>query len=447
MTMKERDTTEMVLEKDEEEQSVAEQETVEQDEEQQPVAEQPADTPTSPRRKWRRVILAIVALVAIGLAAAVGVRIAINDDGYRNVYLEMLTATGIDSDSSDEDIEQAMVAMADMFLSEACPAGVSIAVTRNGSRIFVPKGVLKVGGADKINQDTLFEIGSVSKPITGLVLAALITTGDLTLDTPLNDELPRSVPDLIVNGKLVTLRQLVTHTAGFPRLSKKMRDTGPEDLMKPNPYAGFTEADMLLEIGIASTELSQTGNIEYSNFGFSTLAFILARNQNMSYPALQKSWTDRLALNSTWAGSLPNSLLPNLSTGYRNDHVVPHWYDGGIFIDGAYSTVSSTSDLLTLVERYLAPDELQDEVIRDALQLSLTPLEQPNEQTIGLAFAWLYSKEQNLGVWQHKGAMPGFFTNVAFQPASKTGVVVLSNCANKEAIDIGNALSFKLFRV
>jgi CubicO group peptidase (beta-lactamase class C family) len=71
-----------------------------------------------------------------------------------------LTATGIDSDSSDEDVEQAMVAMADMFLSEACPGGVSIAVTRNDSRILVPKGVLTSGGGDKINQDTLFEIGS-----------------------------------------------------------------------------------------------------------------------------------------------------------------------------------------------------------------------------------------------------------------------------------------------
>ncbi len=215
-------------------------ETGEQDDEEQPVAEQAsvaeqaAATPTSPpRRKRRRVILAIVALVVIGCAITVGVRLSI-DDEYHNVYLDMLTTIGIDSESSNEDIEQAMAAMADRFLSKACPAGVSIAVTRNESRIFVPKGVLK-GGADKIDQDTLFEIGSVSKPITGLVLAALITTCDLTLDTPLNDELPDSVPDLIVNGKLVTLRQLVTHTAGFPRLSKKMRDVESQDFRKPSP--------------------------------------------------------------------------------------------------------------------------------------------------------------------------------------------------------------------
>jgi CubicO group peptidase (beta-lactamase class C family) len=248
------------------------------------------------------------------------------------------------------------------------------------------------------------------------------------MDTPLNDELPDSVPDLIVNGKLVTLRQLVTHTAGFPRLSKKMRDTGPENLREPNPYAGFTEADMLLEIGIASTELSQMGNIEYSNFGFSILAFILARNQNMSYPALQRSWTDRLALNSTWAGSLPNSLLPNLSTGYRGDHVVPHWYEGGLFIDGAGSTVSSTSDLLTLVEGYLAPDKLQDEGVRDALLLSLTSLEQPKEQLSGVAFAWFYSRERNLGIWGHS-VLRWFLTNVV-STNIQDRCCYLSNCGN-----------------
>jgi CubicO group peptidase (beta-lactamase class C family) len=94
----------------------------------------------------------------------------------------------------------------------------------------------------------------------------------------------------------------------------------------------------------------------------------------------------------------------------------------------------------------LAPDESQDEVIRDALQLSLTSLEQqPNHPQTGVDFSWFYSREQNIGLWQHTGATAGFLTNVAFQPSSKTGVVVLSNCADSDAIDIGNALSFKLF--
>jgi preprotein translocase subunit Sec63 len=89
-------------------------ETVEQMKKKQPQREQePVDYTNVSQRKRRRVMIAIVALV-VKFATSGGA--TTNNDEYRNVYLEMLTAIGIDSDSSDEDVKQAMVAMADMFL-------------------------------------------------------------------------------------------------------------------------------------------------------------------------------------------------------------------------------------------------------------------------------------------------------------------------------------------
>ena len=62
--------------------------------------------------------------------------------------------------------------------------------------------------------------------------------GDVTLDTHLNERLPALVPDLLVNDKLVTFRQLVTHTAGLRTLPKNLSDKQITDPKGPNPYAG-----------------------------------------------------------------------------------------------------------------------------------------------------------------------------------------------------------------
>jgi len=395
-----------------------------------------------PKRR-RRILIGVsvtfVVLIVITLAAV----LTTDDPPNPAVYQDILTEAGINRTSSDAAVEKAMAALADQFMT-ACPAGISIAVTRNDTRIIVPRGVLNVEDPTRrVDQDTLFEIGSVSKPLTGLVLANQIVAGNISLDTPLNLLLPDSVPDLVVNGSLVTFRQLVTHTAGFPRVSNNLRDKGQVDLKGPNPYAGYNETDMLREITIAASELSQTGDVEYSNFGFSILGYLLERSQNASFPALQKDVTDRLGMDNTWI-EIPEEARVNLSTGYLDQDAVPHWFDGGLFINGAGSTLSSTRDLLTWIELLMSPEEkLQDEDLVETLQLSLESLK-PVSDDSGVSFAWFYSGEPSF--WAHTGATAGFVTYVAFQPETHAGIVVMSNCFTDYGIfDLGNAIASKVF--
>jgi CubicO group peptidase (beta-lactamase class C family) len=299
-----------------------------------------------------------------------------------------------------------------------------------------------------VDQDTLFEIGSVSKPVTGLVLAHEIannSSNNLTFDTPINSLLPDSVPDMVLKGELVTFRQLVTHTAGFPRLPQVIRDSDYNSYYDPNPYAGYSQEDMLRELSIAASELSQTGDYQYSNFGFSTLAYLLATSQNTTFPLLQRELLQRLGLDDTWI-ELPEEARQNLSTGYRNQEQTPYWFDGGLFINGGGSTLSSVRDMLTLVEVLMSPKEkLQDANLIAALELSLSSLyEFPSTDNAGVAFAWNYGGTPRF--YSHGGATAGFVTYAAFQPATQTGVITLSNCGgNYDSATLGDALAVKLF--
>ena len=77
----------------------------------------------------------------------------------------------------------------------------------------------------------------------------------------------------------------------------------------------------------------------------------------MTFPQLQKGVTDRLGVNNTWIETLSENARQNLSTGYWDQDVVPYWFNGGVFINGAGSALSSTRELLTLVKILMAPEE------------------------------------------------------------------------------------------
>ena len=402
--------------------------------------------------KWFFAVLCVAAVAFAVVAVAVTLSIGNDDDAETFPYRDMVEELELSPESRDEDIVQAVNVMNEHF-SQKCKAGWAVAVIRNGKRLVVPQGVLRIGEAERVNADTLFEIGSISKPITGLVLAQHIVAGLVTLETPLNDRLPDSIPDLVVNGELVTFGQLVTHTAGFPRLSRNVRDRS-WDWFKDNPYGGYSEEDMLREISIAADELSQSGKLEYSNFGFSILAYLLSKNANETFPVLQKSLTEQLSMNNTWIESLPETARVRLSTGYSGSSPTPYWFDGGYFINGAGSSLCSVNDLCRLVEVLVAPDMLAgvsdgENDLVEALKLSLTPLH-TTSSTNGVGFSWFYGHPNETDLMEtsfsHTGGTAGFAAFASFQPRSQMGVVAMTNCGDRgrALVSMGTALASKL---
>ena len=85
---------------------------------------------------------------------------------------------------------------------------------------------------------TIYEIGSIGKAFTGVLLADMVNAGQVKLDDPLQKYVPKSVK-VPVNGQPITLEHLVTQTSGLPRLPDNMV---PKDPL--NPYADYTVKQM-----------------------------------------------------------------------------------------------------------------------------------------------------------------------------------------------------------
>lgn len=136
-------------------------------------------------------------------------------------------------------------------------------------------------GADGFDRDTLFEIGSISKIFTSLLLADMVQRGEVSLDDPARTYLPQGATMPTRDGREITLLDLATHRSGLPRLPGNLSITDAA-----NPYVDYTEADMLEFLAGYALPRGAGAEYEYSNLGTGLLGYLLARRAGTDYETL-----------------------------------------------------------------------------------------------------------------------------------------------------------------
>lgn len=122
-------------------------------------------------------------------------------------------------------------------------------------------------------KDDLFCVGSVTKVMTGSILANAVRSGLVDLDEPVNDCLP---PELHIDPR-VTLRHLATHTSGLPDYPEGMGDNLPADVRRISPGTGYTTEDLARCIASGGCRSLTTPGyrFNYSNLGAGLLGIAL----------------------------------------------------------------------------------------------------------------------------------------------------------------------------
>ena len=93
----------------------------------------------------------------------------------------------------------------------------------------------------------IFEIGSLSKTFTSILLADAVNAGKVKLDDPVNKYLPDSIPFLQYEGIPVTLQNIANHSSGIPRMPSNFHSS---DFM--NPYTDYDQHDISVSIKIST---------------------------------------------------------------------------------------------------------------------------------------------------------------------------------------------------
>jgi D-alanyl-D-alanine-carboxypeptidase/D-alanyl-D-alanine-endopeptidase len=269
---------------------------------------------------------------------------------------------------------------------------------------------------------TLFEIGSVTKTFTSLLLADGVVRGDWALDDPVRDLLPAGSVVPTRDGVEITLGHLATHTSGLPSSPVPLVRGSVEMLRGRDPYADLTPDGLLA--ALAEARLGRTpgtGGVHYSNLGVGVLGRALAHASGTSYGALVEQRVCRpLGLVDTATHDrLTDEQLARLAPGHRGrGRPAPAWPLDGL--PGAGALRSTAEDLLRYLDAWLEPDSTP---LGDAVRLCLQPRVE-GRQAIGLG--WLLTERPHR-LWWHNGGTGGYRAFVGFVPETRTAVAVLGN--------------------
>jgi serine-type D-Ala-D-Ala carboxypeptidase/endopeptidase len=315
--------------------------------------------------------------------------------------------------SSDAPIGDVVSEHVGKVAGELPSGGVVVAVVAGGEEEVVVLG--------DVPADGIFEIGSITKPFTGILLAEMVSRGEVGLEDPVE----RHLPDGVAGPAGIRLIDLATHSAGLPRLPPGFEPTDMDD-----PYADFTVEDLYTALGKTELEFEIGSRSEYSNYGFGLLGHVLGLVAGDGYErALRERVLDPLGIEEAFV------VVPEALTGRRVDghapsgHTVPHWNPGAIL--GAGGIESSITGMLRFLRACLEPSATP---IAGALTDALTHRMAAGErEQVGLGWHHLETSDGTLVPW-HNGGTGGFRSFTAFRPEAETGIVALCN-ARTESLD------------
>ena len=287
-------------------------------------------------------------------------------------------------------------------------AGIVIGVSEHGVRRVMTYGAAR--------PDSLFEIGSITKTFTGLLLAQMAAQGKLDLRDPVRDLLPPGSAGKS-NGFEITLLDLATHHSGLPPMPD---NPGPGNVReKFTNYRASDLYDFIKRHGLAKPTNTQ---FLYSNLGFTVLGAALTNRARTSYPELlEREIAGPLGMKDTVVSLSPEQ-RGRFMQGYdAQRRQTPAWdLDAFASAGGIRSTAG---DMLTYLEAQLHPERAP---FRAALAES-QQIRAPVAGSARIALAWIYDPETS--AYTHGGATGGFTSYTCFDPRRDFAAVVFLNAA------------------
>ena len=311
-------------------------------------------------------------------------------------------------------------ALASGELAPATGGGITIGVYSHGAHKVFPYGAAKA--------DSLFEIGSITKTFTGLVLAQMAQQKKVQLEEPVRALLPAGTVTAPASGAEITLLDLSAQRSGLPRLPDNLK---PADVT--NPYADYDVKALYAFLNAHGLARPAKPEFGYSNLGVGLLGQALANRAGVSYEALvKKEVTGPLGMRDTVVTLTP-ALKERFIQGHDVDHKPAHAWDIPA-LAGAGALRSTAADMLVYLEAQLHPDKLPASARNSAEGKTLPAAiaashEIRDTAADGMHIALNWLKVDETGTYWHNGGTGGYSSIALFNPEKDFAVVVLCNVA------------------
>ncbi|ELB2865032.1 beta-lactamase, partial [Vibrio alginolyticus] len=314
--------------------------------------------------------------------------------------------------------------------------GLAVAVTIDGKRYFYNYGLADVSKGSLVTNDTIFELGSISKTFAATLTGYAQEKGKLNMDDKVKDYIPELENSALGNTKLVNV---ATYTAG--------------GLPLQFPSEVTNDAEMMQYYKTWKPEYEAGTKRKYSNPSIGLFGYIGALSMKSDYTEMMETVIlPELGMTNTFV-DVPKDKLNNFAFGYSSEGK-PVRVNPGILDAQAYGIKSTSLDMLQYIEANMGQAQLNTD-IENALErthtkyfdtdtftqavgwegydypVSLSQLLKGNSSDVILkAKPVQASVSGTLGrdVWYNKtGSTGGFGAYVAYVPSEKIGIVILAN--------------------
>lgn len=334
-----------------------------------------------------------------------------------------------------QDIDGLVNGIVQQYIKKEKASGLAIGIIRNnGPARTWGYGYTNAVKGYKIDGETLFALGSISKGVTGEVVAGLVDKGQLKWNDKLSDLLPKNIV-LSDDARNITLLQLATHTSGLPRqnMNKDMLQSFLKYLYTGDNFYNELDSDSVVN-DLSSFKKPQKLEPQYSNLGYALLGYILKLKtgediQQLSYDFIFKS----LKMGSTSFHGQTLKDYPYRAIGHAGDQpkfirrgkVVPDWYFTNNMVAAA-NLYSNVDDLMKYLRAHITDSETSE--LNSAIHVSEKIYFQRNIEAANIA--WVTDHKDNQTITYQVGYIGGYSSYIGFDKKHKNAVVVLQNSFN-----------------
>ena len=305
--------------------------------------------------------------------------------------------------------------------------GLVVGRLQGTNRSIVAAGTMALGDRS-VDGDTLFELGSITKVFTGILLGDMANRGEVRPDDPATKHLPPTARMRSRNGHVITLAHLASHRSGLPGM--------PENLGPADSFANYSMEQGFEFLSKYELPRDPGSAYEYSNFGLGLLGDLLARRAGTNYEQLVLDRICRpLGMNDTRIELSPE-MQGRFASGH-DDELNPVKHLEFLGFAGAGALRSTANDFLKFLAVALHPqdDPLSKAILRS--QAARTNTVGPGGAGPGGEVAWCwYFNTLSDEIIFHSGMTAGFHGYIVVNRKRDRAVVVFSNCS-RSIDDIG----------
>ncbi len=320
------------------------------------------------------------------------------------------------------------------FLRDKPYVAIAGAIRHPSGSIMFFEGPLDAAGKVTPHEQTLFEIGSITKTMTGALLAIAVERGEVKLDAPANNYLEPNLQLPNVQGQPITLAHLATHTSSLP--------VQPEDIVwfsimnntPANPYSKYDLAALSKMLGKLKIRRPPVGTqYAYSNLGVGMLghALVKAAGENNYEELLKKRLLAPLNMKHTCI-RLDPAQEKQLAPPHRGSERLPISVWDFMCLEGCGAVRSTAADMLRWMEANMGIHATElEQSLRRAHDVRFSESGQNTPDEVGVGLGW-HHIPTSLGrkFLFHNGGTGGSRSILVIDPPSQCGILLLSNSSH-----------------